>query len=606
MTNWDTYDSGSGPAGPGQPHPGPDFRAFFEAGPASCLVLTPDLTIVAASDGYLRDTGTERAGLIGQSILDIFPERPDPGGVAALRASLDRVCAEQATDTMPVQRHDLGPAGAAGPAGGPGELDTRYWSVRNMPVLGAAGGLDYIIHWLTDVTDYMRLSQDQAASQQLPAERRSRAQWVEAHLLASSRDLAEANRALRQANAALRTAYDNKQEFLDRLSHELRTPLNTVLGFGELLSLDGVSGQHREWIGMAMQATRHLAQLLDEARDVARIESRTLALAIEAVPVHPLIADVLELIRPLSLSSGVQLAPAPRADSVQYVRADEQRLRQVLLNLLSNAVKYNHPAGTVTVGVQAEPGERIRISVTDTGRGIAAEDLGRLFLPFERLDAASAGVAGTGLGLALSRDLIEAMGGSTGVTSTPGAGSTFWVELPATEPAAVAQHAISRDAIVSSRDYASARTILYVEDMVENLRLVEQILKQRPSVTVLSAMLGGVALDLAREHHPDMILLDLRLPDMPGEDILRELRADPLTCDIPVVILSADATRARAQQLQAEGIRDFLAKPIDVRSLLATVDTTLGEAAAAPDAAPAGARTAPSRRPARGYWGDEH
>jgi CheY-like chemotaxis protein len=184
------------------------------------------------------------------------------------------------------------------------------------------------------------------------------------------------------------------------------------------------------------------------------------------------------------------------------------------------------------------------------------------------------------------------MGGAAGVSSTPGEGSTFWIELPATEPMAVAQLAIQRDEIVRSRAYRAPRTVLYVEDMVENLRLVEQILSQRPSVTVQAAMLGGVALDLASQHRPDVILLDLNLPDMAGEAVLAELRASPATCDIPVVILSADATQRRADQARAEGIQAYLTKPIDVQGLLQALDTILDEApgpAAAPAAEAAGA-----------------
>lgn len=297
-------------------------------------------------------------------------------------------------------------------------------------------------------------------------------------------------------------------------------------------------------------------QLLDEVGDAARLEARTLSLSLGAVRLDAVIASVLDLVRPLAMSCGVRLAPAPAADGTAFVRADEQRLRQVLLNLLDNAVKYNHPAGSVEVTVTRQPGDRFRICVADTGRGVAEQDLDPMFQPFERLDAAQAGVAGTGLGLALSRDLTEAMGGTAG--------------------------AIQRDEIVRSRAYSAPRTVLYVEDMVENLRLVEQILSQRPSVTVLAAMLGGVALDLAGQHRPDVVLLDLNLPDMAGEAVLAELRANPATCDIPVVILSADATERRADQARAEGIQAYLTKPIDVQGLLQALDNILDEAPGRP------------------------
>ena len=236
---------------------------------------------------------------------------------------------------------------------------------------------------------------------------------------------------------------------------------------------------------------------------------------------------------------------------------------------------------TVTIGQQA--GDRIRISVADTGRGIAEDQLGKLFAPFERLDAAQAGVEGAGLGLALSHHVIGAMGGSTGVTSTPGQGSVFWIDIPAAEPIAVTQPAVGHDPIVVSPAYPAAKTILYVEDMVENLRLVEQVLKQRPSATLIPAMLAGVALDLARQHRPDLILLDLRLPDMPGEDVIHELRIDPATRNIPI-ILSANATRQHIDRLIASGATAYLTKPIRVRDLLQTLDGILG--GPGPDPAP--------------------
>jgi signal transduction histidine kinase/ActR/RegA family two-component response regulator len=565
-----------GPAGARPAGQAPDFRILFEAVPGACCVLDPNLVIIAASDAYLRDTRTSRAGLVGRPITEVFPDRPDPCGIATLRASLDIVRSDQVADTIAVGRYDIP---VAGPGGGP---DARYWSLVNVPVPGPGRPLAYIIHWLDDVTDYVRSIQDQAGGEQPAGAQQGRVQRIEADLVALSQGLQQGNRALREANESLRGAYNAKQDFLDRLSHELRTPLNTILGFGELLSLDGLSAQHREWITMTLQASRHLVQLMDETRDVAQIEDRTLTLSMEAVPVPGLIADVIEMVRPLALAEGIQIDPPPRPAASQYIRADEQRLRQVMLNLLSNAVKYSYPGGRVTITVEDQPGDQLRVSVTDTGRGIAGRDVGRLFLPFERLDAAQAGVEGTGLGLALSRDLIEAMGGTTGVTSTQGEGSTFWIQLPATEPVAVSQLAIDRDVIVSSRAYATGKTVLYAEDMVENFRLVEQILRQRPSVTLLPAMLADVALDLARQHRPDMILLDLRLPDMPGEDVLLRLRADARTRDIPVVILSADATPQRIDQLRANGVADYLTKPIDVRSLLQTVDCTLGEARPGP------------------------
>ncbi len=227
------------------------------------------------------------------------------------------------------------------------------------------------------------------------------------------------------------------------------------------------------------------------------------------------------------------------------------------------------------------PGERLRIVIRDTGRGIADYDIGQLFTPFQRLDAAQAGIEGAGLGLTLSRQLIEAMGGTIGATSAPGEGSVFWVELPIAQPAATADAAAAADPVVKVRAYTAPKTILYVEDMLETLLLVEHILKQRPSTSLVPAMLGGAALDLAAEYRPDLILLDLNLPDIPGEELLRRLKADPATSATPVVIISAEAASERMEHLLALGAAAYLTKPISVRVFLHTLDTLLTAPASA-------------------------
>ena len=560
----------------------PDFQALFESVPGSYLVLTTELMIVAVSDGYLRDTMTSRADIVGQGIFEVFPDYsadPEATGIADLSASLDRVRRDGVPDTMTVQKYDVRRSESEG-----GGFEVRYWSRVNSPVLDSRGRLAYIIHTVQDVTEYTRLKQHQLRQQQQIDELQLRTEQIESDVAARSRELQEDNSALRADN-------DVKSQFLARVNHELRTPLNTILGFGELLSISDITAEHREWMSMMLKAAQQLVRLLDEVSDISRTETDQLVLSVEAVPVQEVIADAIEIIRPLAISRGVHLDPPPRLEVSLYAAADLQRLRQVLLNLLSNAIKYNHPGGNVTVTIDDRPGGRLRISVADTGRGIPENQLGELFVPFERLDAAHAGIEGTGLGLALSRRLIQRMGGAAGVTSTYGEGSIFWIELPVTEPAAVTQAAIGHDPIVASRVYPAAKTVLYVEDMVENVRLVEQILKQRPSTTLIPAMLAGVALDLARQHLPDVILLDLRLPDMPGQDVMRQLRADPATCNIPIIILSADTTPAHISRILAAGAAAYLTKPIGVRQLLQTLDQLIGQPVPVP-AQPAPPRAA--------------
>ena len=287
----------------------------------------------------------------------------------------------------------------------------------------------------------------------------------------------------------------------------------------------------------------------------------------------------------------------------KYAAADAERLRQVLLNLLSNAIKYNYPAGQVTVTVDNRPGDQIRICVADTGRGIPEDQLGKLFVPFERLDAAQAGIDGH---RARPGPVPPAHPRRWAVLpasrSTSGQGSTFWIDLPAAEPIAITQAAIGHDPIVAVHAYPTPKTVLYVEDMVENLRLVEQVLRQRPSITLIPAMLAGVALDLARQHHPDLILLDLQLPDMPGQDVIHQLRADLATRGIPIIILSADATQSQVDKLLAAGATDYLTKPIRVRDLLQTFDQIIGQ----PGARGIGLGSAARSRPAGGRHAHQH
>jgi PAS domain S-box-containing protein len=507
---------------------GPDFRALFEFSPTPLLVLDPELTIVAVSDAYLAATMTEREALVGRHIFDAFPDNPDDPdatGVSNLGASLERVRRGRVADTMAVQRYDI-----PHPDGG---FETRYWSPLNSPVLDEQGQLQYVIHRVEDVSE-----------------------------------LQEANRQLHAANAA-------KDEFLSRMSHELRTPLVAVSGFSELLALSDVGEREREWAQLVRSASKHLGRLIDDVLDISRIAVGQLPMTPEPVALGPLLHDVIELLRPLAARHDVVLRPPTSVAGHGYVHADSARLKQVMINLIVNAIKYNRRGGSVRIATGPGAGGGFRIGVSDTGRGIDAASLARLFVPFERLDAAASGIDGVGLGLALSRTLIEAMHGSIGVESSPGAGSTFWVELPPGDDAAVLDTPDEAAPALTTREYDGERRVLYIEDTLANVRLIEAILLSRPSVRLLPAMQGQLGLDLAREHLPDLILLDIHLPDLAGQEVLARLQDDETTRDIPVVVLSADATRSSSTELLAAGARAYLAKPISVARLLATFDDHL-------------------------------
>ena len=370
---------------------------------------------------------------------------------------------------------------------------------------------------------------------------------------------------LRAAKDEAERASHAKSEFLSRMSHELRTPLNAILGFGQLLAMDSLPAEHRDSVEHIVKAGRHLLGLIDEVLDIARIETGRLAVSPEPVGITEALDDVLTLVAPLAAARHVRFRRPHDGPVGRHVLADRRRLRQVLLNLLSNAVKYNRDGGEVVVSCEAIAGERIRIKVTDTGSGIPADKMRRLFTPFDRLDAEQTGIEGSGLGLNLSKRLTEAMGGALGVESQPGQGSTFWVDLPA---GAV-------PALDSSPDVETAKLVLYVEDNLSNLKLIQRLLVQRPHIRLLPAMQGRLGAQLAIEHHPDLILLDLDLSDIPGDELLRALRESPETHDIPVVVISTDATPGEIERRHAAGAWRCLAKPIDVKKFLAAVEDAL-------------------------------
>jgi PAS domain S-box-containing protein len=403
------------------------------------------------------------------------------------------------------------------------------------------------------------------------------------------RDITERKRfehALEEAKEAAEAANEAKSEFLSRMSHELRTPMNSILGFGQLLQRHGLPQEQARSVEHILKAGRHLLNLINEVLEIARIEANQQQLSLEPVHAASLLNEALALVRPTAEQRPVQLALHAPQGTDAYVRADQQRLMQVLLNLLSNAIKYNRPGGTVELLARPAAGADgdapfLAIGVRDTGPGIPADRLGELFVAFSRLGAERSGIEGTGLGLALSKRLVEVMGGRLRVESTVGEGSTFWIELPVTESPRGRLEPGRTDLPRPERVARPARTLLYVEDNLANLDLVETILLDRPEIQLIPALQGRLGLQLAREHRPDLILLDLHLPDVSGEVVLNELRADERTRHIPVLVISADATTRRVDRLRATGARDYLTKPLDVDEFLTAVDAALDAGVAA-------------------------
>jgi PAS domain S-box-containing protein len=392
--------------------------------------------------------------------------------------------------------------------------------------------------------------------------------------------LREATLAAERARAEAERANLAKSEFLSRMSHELRTPMNSILGFGQVLARAELRVDQQKHVQHILKAGRHLLRLINEVLEIARIEAGRQSFSLEPVHVGTVMAEAIGLVRPLAEQHGVEVEEGTSTGRDGFVHADRQRLTQVLLNLLSNAIKYNRPGGTVRLTCQVDPegedGEpRVWLRVEDTGHGIAEARLHQLFTPFARLGAEQTEVEGTGLGLALSLRLAEAMGGTLELERTGLEGSVFRLGLlGAANPLRRVEDAGIPAAAPGDDGHAPA-TLLYVEDNLANLSLVETFLGARPAWRLVPALQGRIGVELAREHQPDLVLLDLHLPDISGEEVLRRLRADPRTEGIPVVIISADATRDSLDRLRALGADAYLTKPLDLDEFMSTLELHL-------------------------------
>ncbi|MEO8899142.1 MAG: ATP-binding protein [Candidatus Dormibacter sp.] len=401
-------------------------------------------------------------------------------------------------------------------------------------------------------------------------------------VLEINRDISAEKRAaddLRHARDVAEQASNAKSEYLSRMSHELRTPLAAMLGFSDLLEMREPRADQMQAIDAIQRAGSHLLSLVNDVLDIARIESGRESLSLQPVDVHAALLECAGLVAPAAAERGIEISVRGDAGDGVFVSADRQRLNQVLLNLLSNAIKYGDAEGHVSLGAAASERD-VMIDVTDDGPGLTEAEQRLLFQPFERLGAERSHVQGTGLGLALCRQLTTAMGGTLTLRSEKGEGATFTVRLnraSSTDAAALVR--ASPPAVL--RHVVAECTVLYVEDNLATVALVESIFALRPNVRLLTAMQGGMAVELAREYHLDLVILDLHLPDINGEEVIKRLRHEPRTAEVPVVIYSADATERQVDRLLAAGAEAYLTKPARVTEFLGLLDRILGRSAQA-------------------------
>jgi PAS domain S-box-containing protein len=400
-------------------------------------------------------------------------------------------------------------------------------------------------------------------------------------LITTTMDISERKRAedeLRKARLEADQANMAKSEFLSRMSHELRTPMNAILGFAQLLEMGELNAPQQKGVTHILHSGKHLLNLINEVLDISRIESGNLALSLEPVNIGGVVSEMHSIIRPLMQTRSLTYKFDTSFDPELFVKSDNQRLKQILLNLLNNAVKYNREAGSITVGTEirkdSESNKKwVRLLITDTGLGISKENIPKLFNPFERIGAEQTATEGTGLGLAVVKKLITAMGGFVGVESEPGVGSTFWIELPHIESQIITAE---KEVGLSSLDPdipTKSGIVLYIEDNMSNIELIEQVLSsQRSNIQLFTDSHGGKAVALALELKPGLILLDLNLPDMHGSEVLQSLQENEETRKIPVVVISADAMPQQLNKLLNSGAKNYLTKPLDIFLFLKIID----------------------------------
>jgi len=390
--------------------------------------------------------------------------------------------------------------------------------------------------------------------------------------------LHEKNADLERATAVAEKANRVKSEFLSNMSHELRTPLNGILGFAQLIESGATppTACQKRSLDQILRAGWYLLELINELLDLAQIESGKIMFSLEPVSLAAVLSDCQTMVGPQAAQRAITITCAP-LEAAYFIEADATRAAQVVINLLSNAIKYNRPGGAVNIACAVVAPDSIRISIQDTGFGMNAEQLAQLFQPFNRLGKEAGPVEGTGIGLVVTKRLIELMGGAIGVDGTVGVGSVFWIEFKrATAPQRVTAHAEQQLLEPTQGAHGTRkRTLLYVEDNPANLELVAQCIARRSDLHMLSAADGDLGIEFARAHRPDVILMDINLPGINGIEAMKILGADPLTAHIPVIAVSANALPRDIEMCLALGFFDYLTKPIKLDEFVRSIDLAL-------------------------------
>ncbi len=463
-----------------------------------------------------------------------------------------------------------------------GDYSRRAPGTSNDEVADLAAAFNKMLSEIESRTRDLETSNSEIARE---AEQRSKAQQevmrlneeLEQRVHERTLQLEQANSELAMAMEEAKSANQAKSAFLSSMSHELRTPLNAILGFAQILTSEKLPStlvQKREFANHILKSGRHLLTLINEILDLAKIESGAVALSLEPVALNEILQECESMVAPLAGNRGIRLLFPETCGA--HVTADRTRLKQILLNLLSNAIKYNRDGGAVVVDCSPSGPQMVRVSVQDTGMGLKPEQIKQLFQPFNRLGQESGAEEGTGIGLVVTKRLVELMGGTIGVTSSQGVGSMFWIELQSTEPV---PSRVDPNAERPGEHHRHAEgepaTVLYVEDNPANLKLVEEIISFRPDLKLISAPDGHLGIELARAHQPDIILMDINLPGLNGMDAVKLLANDPRTAHIPVIALTANAMPRDVEKGLAAGFFRYLIKPINIDEFTEAINSTM-------------------------------
>ncbi len=506
-------------------------RSLIEASLDPLVTISVYGTITDVNEASVQATGVPREQLIGTDFSDYFTE-PDQARTGYKKVFMDGLV----RDYPLTMRHTSG-----------GIMEVLYHAAVYRDDKGNVLG---VLASARDITERKHLDQL----------------------------LHEKNAELERATAVAEKANLGKSDFLSSMSHELRTPLNAILGFAQLIesgSPPPTLTQKRS-IEQILRAGWYLLKLINEILDLAQIDSGKIMLSLEPVSLAEVLSDCQTMVGPQADKRAITITCAP-LESAYFIAADRTRTKQVLINLLSNAIKYNRPGGSIIVACALVAPDSIRISIQDTGFGMSPEQLEQLFQPFNRLGKESGPVEGTGIGLVVTKRLIELMGGAIGVDSTVGVGSVFWIEFKRTTAPQFeiqeTEHQVLELPPLS--DGVPKRTLLYVEDNPANLELIEQLMARRSDLRMLSAADGNLGIEFARAHQPDVILMDINLPGINGLEAMKILRADPLTAHIPIIAVSANALPRDIERCLAAGFFDYLTKPIKLHEFVRTLDLAL-------------------------------